>query len=394
VRTSRHGAGQRRLGAALLVATVLGISACAAASGTNSNAGTGAASSGAAAASGAANPAAVAAAAAVAKDEQAPTSMTVTEPLKTPAPSGKTIVYLNADTSSSTEIGDGVQEAAAAVGWHFVRIPFQNENPATLVTGLQQALRMNPADVVVSSLPESQFESVIPAYKAAGVPIIEQFVIQPTFQFPVISVLAASNFWAENAKMIADWFIANSQGKGTVVSLRIDGFPVLKAWSDAFASTVQSGCPDCHVIDVNSTVAQATAQQTVEPVVNALRANPDAHYAVTPSFQFVDGMGSALSAAGLAGTVSVAGAGADASSEAMLKSGGVFKAMTGLSRYYSGWQIMDVALRHAENMPIPTEDGGLPLQLLTQSTPFTVSNSYDEPSDYQQQFKALWHVSS
>jgi hypothetical protein len=41
-------------------------------------------------------------------------------------------------------------------------------------------------------------------------------------------------------------------------------------------------------------------------------------------------------------------------------------------------------------MTIPTDDGGLPTQLLVKGGQFTVSASYDVPTDYQSLFEKLW----
>jgi ribose transport system substrate-binding protein len=339
------------------------------------------------------NPQVAAAAAQVAKYEAVPTAMTVTTPLKAAPPSGKTFIWLNADNAQSTTVGKGVQSAAEAIGWKFKQIAFTSANPATLVTGLNAALQLHPTAVGLDSLPQVLWQSVVPAYKAAGVPIIAAFTGDASAVDPVIAEIASPSDFALNGKMIADWFIADSNGTGKAVLLRVDDFPILKAFSDSFEQTVRSNCSACKVVDVKGTIAQAAAGQVVAPVVNALRANPGYDYAIACDAPVFTGMSGALNAAGLSGKVSIAGPGAETQTLTLLKTDPSYKALTGLALTYSGWQIVDAALRHLEGMTVPPDDGGLPTQLLTKSVPFTVSDSYNQPANFMSLFKELWHVS-
>ena len=68
-------------------------------------------------------------------------------------------------------------------------------------------------------------------------------------------------------------------------------------------------------------------------------------------------------------------------------------AFTGLALHYGGWLMLDMVLRKMEGTSFnPDGDGGLPKQLLTKNVEFTVSTSYDKPTDYADQLKKLWQV--
>ena len=52
---------------------------------------------------------------------------------------------------------------------------------------------------------------------------------------------------------------------------------------------------------------------------------------------------------------------------------------------------MDMVLRSMQGMDFdPEGNGGSPKQLLTKDADFKVTNSYDVPADYADQFKKLW----
>jgi ribose transport system substrate-binding protein len=55
--------------------------------------------------------------------------------------------------------------------------------------------------------------------------------------------------------------------------------------------------------------------------------------------------------------------------------------------------MIDMVLRHLQGLKFdPDGNGGLPTQLLTKDVDFEISNSYDKPTDFADQFKKLWLV--
>jgi hypothetical protein len=57
-----------------------------------------------------------------------------------------------------------------------------------------------------------------------------------------------------------------------------------------------------------------------------------------------------------------------------------------------GWQDVDMAIRVAMKLPIPSGDREVPNVLLTKQNIGTPRDSYDLPSDYLTQFEKLWQV--
>lgn len=328
----------------------------------------------------------------VAKAQQAPTTIGVTTPLKTAPPKGKTFVWMQCDVSQCPVITPSIAAATAAIGWNLKVISYQSANPATLVAGMKQALQYKPVAVALSGLPEAVWATEIPAYKAAGVPIIVAYVGPQQISFPVIANIGGPPDISQNGRFIANWFIANSNGKGRALLYNVNDFPILKTFSDTVQSTVSSGCSGCTIVNLNGTIPQISSGQSVPAIVAALQKDPSIKYVITCDGPFIDGLPSALAAAGLAGKIKVAGQSGDVENLTDVKAG-TEAAFTGLALHYSGWLMVDAALRHLEGIAFdPNGDGGLPKQLLTTSVSFTASTSYDEPSNYPEQFKKLWLV--
>jgi ribose transport system substrate-binding protein len=379
---------KRQLMVLLAVLAVLAVAACSSSGSTASGGST--SPTGGATVSGSAGLTAAQAAATAA--EQVPSHLDITTPLKSRPPAGKTFVYLQCDIDQCASEGAGIQAATAAIGWHFKDIGFQSANPATLVAGLKQALQYHPAAVGFSGLPEATWASVLPAYKAAGVPIVV-FAVEPvTIDNEVIADFNGAADNEHYGQMLADWFIADSGGKGHALLVNVNAFVVLQDFSDAFRATVAKNCPGCTVTNLNETIPAATGGQLVPATVSALSKDSSINYAITSDGPFFTGLPAALAAAGLASRVKIAGQGGDVVNLTDVKIGKE-AAYTGDSLTIGGWLMVDAALRHLEGMPIPADDA-LPTQLMVKGGTFQVSTSYNQPSNYASELESLWHVSS
>jgi ribose transport system substrate-binding protein len=334
----------------------------------------------------------------VAAAEQPPTHIPQTTPLTSAPPKGKTFVFLQCEVAQCTDIASGIKAATSAVGWNLKTIPFQSANPATLVSAMQQALQYNPVAVAFSGLPEVTWQSEIPAYQKAGVIMIPAFMGQLTTPSPVVPYdIGAYNGTVTSAKQIAAWITEKSNANAKVLSVGVPSFPLLATYTTAFASALGKDCSACTISTINATIPEVDAGQIDSLIVSALQKDPSIKYVTIVDGAFVDGLPSALAAAGLTGKVQITGIGADVANETNILSGGDFKAFTALATLDSGWLMVDAALRHVEGMPVTaTSDGGLPGMLLTKNSMtkghIPAANSFNFPADYPQQFMSLWHV--
>ncbi len=371
-----------------LATTAVLLAACSSSS-SSSSASSGASSSSAATSSSSSASGQVATAEAfVKKYEQVPTSIPLTTPLKSKPPTGKTLVFMKCDISQCTDIATGLQAATAAVGWTLKTIDYQSANPATLISGLQQGLQYHPVAAIVTGIPSAAWSSELAAYQAAGVPIIEGYTGDPLSK-EIIANNGGVPYTTLVGQIIANWVIADSNGKANIVSYQVSSFPVLAAFDTSFEKTIRDGCPACSITPIQATIAQAVGGQGPSQIVSTLQRDPSANYVVTDDATWIDGLPSALSAAGL--HVKVAGESGDTAALTAVKTG-TENAFTGLATIPGAWNMVDAALRYVEGMPVPAADGQLPVQLLTKNVPFTVSNSYNLPANYPQLFKTLWKV--
>ena len=321
--------------------------------------------------------------------EDAPTAIPITTPLKVTPPKGKTFVFLQCDVAQCTEESTAMKAVVAAIGWNLKVIPYQSENPATLISGLQQALQLHPAAVGLTGIPEIEWQSEVPAYEKAGVPIVVGQVGPQVLGKTVIASIGNDLNVQITAKVLADYFIAKSGGKGKILQFQVPDFPILGAFDQAFGADVQASCPGCSVTQLTGTIAEVTSGGSTAAIVSALQRDPQDTWLVTDDGPWVDGLPSALAAAHL--HVNIIGEGADVTDETDIQQG-TMTAFTAVALDYGMWAMMDAVLRHLEGMPNSPNEGLLPVQLLVKGESFTVSESYNQPSDYAAQMEKLWHV--
>jgi ribose transport system substrate-binding protein len=324
--------------------------------------------------------------------EVAPTKIIQTQPLKSPPPSGKTVVMLGTPDPGNVLIQKGLANIAKMVGWNYSQVSYDPANPGSFNSALDTALSKHPDYVAEAGLPLTA--QAIKKVQEAGAKWVVTATYPVTVKPPVI---AATNAYANNARMgeaLAYYFVAASKGKGNAVVEHVPSYPILGGFTDAFQKTTKSLCPACQIKLVNLTLPQVTSGKIPSAMVSALRANPSADYLVFDYGPFANGISSALSAAGLS-NIKILGQAADASAIAELKSGKQ-AAWTGFQPGYQSYAMFDAMFRDVEGLPINQTEAALqPTQILTHDNIDSVNITdgfWAEPADAPDQFKALWRL--
>lgn len=322
----------------------------------------------------------------------APTSLPVTTPLAAKPATGKTIVYLSCEVPQCVALADGVTSAAKAVGWQSKIITWKSVDPATLVAAMQQALEMKPAPayVVFSGLPEAVWGSKVPAFKAAGIKLIAAVLGSATLGDTVIANLLDDGDAKLQGKILADWVIVDSQGKGKVLQQDFPDFPTIAGVGTGIRDELTATCPDCAVTRLDVTGAQLASGGVTPAIISALQRDPSIGYLAASDIALAPGLPAALKAAGL-GKVKIVGGAADPTTEQTLRDG-TGSAFMANDLGYVGWLAMDVALRDAAGETFQTNGGGMPQELLTKDTIGAADAAADFPAGYQDMFKKLWLV--
>ncbi len=385
--------GGRPLGFVAIIGTLvlaLAVAACGSSSSSSSTGSSAAASGSNAAATSSGSASTSAAAAALTPYKTLPTTINITTPLKSAPPPGKTIVMLGTNNPSNVIVQQEMAKLASDAKWNFSVVSYDPANPGTFTQAETTALSKHPQYLVEAGLPLTA--SQLAMAKSAGAKWILDSVYPVTIAPPVI---AQSDAYAQDAlmgKIVADYFISDSGGKGNAVIEHVPAYPILDGFTTGFANEVKAQCPGCKTSTTNITIPDLTAGKVGSDLVSALRSNSSANYLVFDDGPFADGITSALSAAGLS-KVKIIGEAADTAGIAALKNGSE-AAWTGFDPGYESYENMDIAFRDTEGMPIPlAQEAQQPTQLLTKDTIGSTTN-WSAPTDAQAQWLKLWHLSN
>lgn len=378
VRRSRMGAV-----VAAIAAATLGLAACGGGGGATTDTG-----------SGDAGNVDIAGAQSVADQYTKPiTEITQKKALSQPAPSNKKIVFANSGLPATQLIQGGVKEAAEALGWGFETVTYENANPATLQSALRTALSKKPDAVIIAgNAPATYGAATLQAFKDAKVPLVVGSVCPLEVAEPLVAGMAGCEVEEAAGKALANWFIADSKGKGKALFVNVKAIPSLAAFVKAFSTEVDAKCESCDVEVLEATLPQVAENQIVPTAVNKLRSDPSFNYLLFDNAQFSKGITPALKAAGIGDKVTVGGRSADEGAIGALKAGAK-GAWTAMPYNVLGYGNVDATVR-ALLGETDAEPVIPPVQLLTAKNAADVQVPFRVPADALDQYTKLWKKQS
>lgn len=326
------------------------------------------------------------------------TKLGQTVPLKSKPPAGKTVDFVGGNLPSNQDVYDGVAAADSAIGWHTKLVPGYNENdPSTLISVLNSALATKPVAVVMTvALPESEWQSELPKFTAAGVALVPMFSGPLS---PPTSTMLANLGSPDDVKVMGEtvgkWIAADAAKNGghkKILMFNMPVFPITGAVDAGMKAMVTKYCATCSITEIDGTMTQMTSGTIVPPIVSALQ-RTQYDYFFSPLGEVTDSLPTSLRTAGVSG-VKVASVGCDTTNEDNVLAG-TEMACVGYPYVISGWIAVDTILRRVEGMAIPSSDGGFPSPLLLMkqnSSIWKPSITTNEPADYPVLFKRLWLV--
>jgi len=322
-------------------------------------------------------------------------------PLPKKPATGKTVVYLECDNAACTLDGEGAKAGAALIGWNFKEIPFQLENPSSLITAMDSALQLQPkpAFVVEVGVPEAAFAGEVAKYKAAGVGIVVNTAGTVKVDQTLLGHSKAARYSMLDAQMLGNWFIADSNGKGHALIQTFPSVAFSAAMTTDFEAVVKKGCTQCVVSTVDISLVQLATDGGVSPTVSAVQADPSVNYVIAPVFTAALGLTKALDTAGKT-NIKIAGQGGEYANYVDIANG-TESAWVNFSTIASGYVDLDAGLHGLAGGKYQyKQDINPPLVLVTKQNlaklggpqAAKATGAFEVPANYPQQYAALWHV--
>lgn len=308
---------------------------------------------------------------------------------------GKTVYYvpITAQISVFQVYGEKIGEALETVGAD-LQICDGGANPSQISGCIDQAVGASAAAIITDNVPYGMAANALDGARAAGIPVlIANQLVDPAF--PADDSLAYVEGPAtEMITSVADWIIADSDGKATVVLQKVTDNPSTIAWADAAEQELDERCPDCTVI-VNE-VSASNFPLIPSSTSSALLANPDARYVLAEFEHFVQPTLGGVQQSPNAAQIKIVSSAATLTGLQMLADGGPLHADAGQNFAYQGWATADALFRLAAGQEIPEYDYSF--RLFTQdnigdldlSDEGQASGSWYGPTDFADDFAALW----
>jgi ribose transport system substrate-binding protein len=296
-------------------------------------------------------------------------------------------------------LNPGFTAAAQALGWKPTIITY---NSATPGQALQQAIDEGNKYIATTSIEISTITPQLQEAKAKGIAIFGAYTPDtPQGAANGLYGVAQDMQASETAgKLLPEWMIADSKGHANAVYVTIPIYPSLNAGQTVAQQVFKQDCPACTLGVLPLSLTQVGSGQTPSQVVSYLQSHPNTNYVYLSFQDLFPGLIAALKQAGLDSKVKVVGQEAQ-QPELQSLIDGTTAAWSILPEPYEMWVVVDWMARLAVGQQLTPDivaAGSNPEAfLVTNSSQAQAQLSqnggnWPGPTNYEQQFKALWKV--
>lgn len=325
-----------------------------------------------------------------------PTSIGVTKKIGKPIPKGKIIAYMSTGLPSSTVNLAPLQAAAKLLGWKIDEINI-GTSATTIQQGFNEVVSLHPDAIINIGTATSEFSSQCAQLARADIPVFDSSVLTTQgegYGGCVKGFTDAENQISVTGRIMADYIVANSNGKAHVLQIGGQDFGILTAVTSGLTKELKRLCPSCtsNIITVQATDIGKTV---ATKVVGYLRAHPTTNYVAASFDTLFLGVPAALQSAGLT-KVTLVGMDPSSANAVAISSGSLEKASVAFGIYEQNYRAMDQIARYFTK-------GNVKIDQFAPDPFFTLANTnvshwpgspsaYPWPNvkNYQAQYKKLW----
>lgn len=320
----------------------------------------------------------------VAEHEKEPTNIVQAgETVKKAPPKGMSIVSLDCGQPVCAEISQGIQEAAASLGWKYTRI-IMGGVPSTIISAWNQAVALKPNVVIAAGVPVTLFKEQRKKLEAEGGIYVAKGAGEPAGN----GVIHAEGLLGveERSEWEAQWITVNSGGHAHVQFFQLPEFPITVQNGEALKKELAKYCSGC-TIKINSVTAEQLGKQTPSDVVSTLQREPESNYVVMAYEEMSLGVPLALKAAHLKAAIVSSTYNESVKSEL---EHGEFTMTIAEPQIVSGWGAVDAAVRAVNHESQSPNAERRASQIITAKN--APALPYQVPKNYKEQYEKLWKL--
>jgi len=310
-------------------------------------------------------------------------------------PPKKTIAWLECELESCPYETVGMKAATAALGWDLKVISSKSGDPGP---AFQQAIDDGVDYIASSGEAPALYKEQAAAAKAKGIKILSCYdtTIPDPANSNIYTQCGDATFVQKTGPLMADWAIADSNGKSNVLVVNIPDFAVLVSETDAYKAEFKKNCSTCKLTELNVSIDDLVGGKVPADVASKLQADPSINYVFNSFGSLSGGLTAALKSAGLLSQVKVYGQ--DFSKFDLDEiAAGTMGAWSADPKAYAAWLMVDAAARLSLGMSLTEEraSASLPTFLVADgATAKTISAAGGDwnPPTMADDFKKLWGV--
>lgn len=321
----------------------------------------------------------------VAQYSKTPTSITISQPIGKPVPSGKTIDFIDCGIPTCTAVGKSVEAAAKVLGWNVKSITGSTE-PAGAQKAFETAISEKPSGVAYTGIARAEINQQLSKLGEMKIPVSTCCTTDAVGKG--ITNIARRGASSETSGKVASAFIvANSQGKANTLYVDLPVFPIYHPYRTSFESNYKKFCPSCG-LSVLEESATAIGKNAPQQIASYLAAHPSINYVFVVNDALSLGLPAAMKAAGV-NNVKFVGSDSTAANFPAVASGQELATIPA-STAVLGWYQTDILARYYAGVP-QVDESETEVQLWTaENIPKSGLNEVALNPDYQEQFKKLW----
>jgi ABC-type sugar transport system substrate-binding protein len=321
----------------------------------------------------------------------APTEFPADEPLKTPAPAGLKIAYLDCGSTTCAIIRQVAEGAVEAAGGDFIDVK-AGVSAATVNSAANAVLGQDPDIILNGGIDPTLWRSSLEKIEAEEIPVISTGITETGSygleKYPNTNVYGSHA--GERAGMIQANFAYSEYGDGSNYMATFE--PEISATNvaaDTIEKEMERLCSDCSVEPLPIKISE---EGTTAPanIVSKLQAESGVSAVIATADTQIEGLPTALSNAGL-DTEIIGSIGTPTGLQYVKE--GKEKGLVALDLTSMVWSMVDAGLRAQQGQPFskPEAEGYPVMQLLTQKAiTFDPIKGWLPYPEFAERFTKLW----
>jgi ribose transport system substrate-binding protein len=305
-------------------------------------------------------------------------------------PRNVSVAFVPCPVPECTSVAQAAQAAANTLGWKLTF--FQGGlTPATQVSATQNAVESRPSAVLdIQVFPPKIIAKPLATAQQLHVPVVSIASIFPA-SGPIIASIGNERHAVENASTdMADWVIADSDGKANVLAYSGTGVATQEVPPPVIRQVFAKDCPGCKLAVQPLNVAN-TGTSFPGQLVSYLQTHQGIQYVILPDGSEATGVATAIKAAGLPMPKIVTRVSTPVNFTEVTK--GLEAGAIGEEGPSLAWRAMDIVARRSVGDSITVAGSQTSeIQLLVKSNITNPSQPWNVP-DLPQTFAKIWRIS-